>query len=149
MKKYCYVFFVTHKYCVMVDEEGDDVNEVKVIGVYSSYQLAQGAVQRFINLPGFSSYPDKFIISKERCYFGPSDKKADLSFLYSPYYEEYLPESDCDLVRRGIFYENEADAEAVVQRWKEDPNWGHANGEYAAIEYELNKDCRIWSEGFS
>ena len=29
MRKYCYVFFVTHKYFVMVDAEGGDVNEVK------------------------------------------------------------------------------------------------------------------------
>ena len=47
MKKYCYVFFVTHKYFIMVDAEGDDVNEVKEIGVYASHQLAKCAVQRF------------------------------------------------------------------------------------------------------
>ena len=83
MRKYCYVFFVTHKYFVMVDAEGDDVNEVKEIGVYASHQLAQCAAERFAGLPGFSSYPDRFIISKVRCYLGTSDKKADLSVLYS------------------------------------------------------------------
>lgn len=149
MRKYCYVFFVTHKYFVMVDAEGDDVNEVKEIGVYASHQLAQCATERFAGLPGFSSYPDRFIISKVRCYLGTSDKKADLSVLYSPYYEAYLPESDCDFVSRGLFYENQADAEAVLQRWKQDPKFRHANGEYAAVEYELNKDSRFWSEGFS
>lgn len=84
MRKYCYVFFVTHKYFVMVDAEGDDVNEVKEIGVYASHQLAQCAAERFAGLPGFSSYPDRFIISKVRCYLGTSDKKSGfVGFVFS------------------------------------------------------------------
>lgn len=52
MRKYCYVFFVTHKYFVMVDAEGDDVNEVKEIGVYASHQLAHQRTRILIQCPG-------------------------------------------------------------------------------------------------
>lgn len=149
MKKYCYVFYVTHKYFVMIDSDGVDINEVKEIGVYSSRQLAQRAIQRFSNLPGFSSYPESFVITKVRCYFSTSDNKADLLHLYSPYYEEYLAESDCDYYERGDFFEAESDAEAVIQKWKESSDSVHTNGEYATIEYVLDKDIRVWSEGFS
>ena len=137
MEKYCYVFYVTHKYLVMVDSDGDDINEVKEIGVYSSRKLAQCAIQRFSNLPGFSSYPDGFIITKERCYFSTSDKKADLSYLYSPYYEEYLAESDCDYVQRGLFFEAQSDAEKVIEEWKKSSGSAHNKGEYAAVEYNI------------
>lgn len=149
MEKYCYVFYVTHKYLVMVDSDGVDINEVKEIGVYSSRQRAQQAIQRFSTLPGFSSYPEGFAIAKERCYFCTSDKKSDLLYLFSPYYEEYLAEADCDYYKRGSFFEAESDAEAVIEKWKEASNSAHTNGEYATIEYTLDKDIGMWSEGFS
>ena len=149
MERYCYVFYVTHKYFVMVDVDGVDINEVKEIGVYSSRQLAQRAIQRFSNLPGFSSYPDGFSIARERCYFQTSNKKTDLSVLYSPYYEEYVSESDCDYCKRGVFFEAKADAEAVIQEWKKAADVAHTNGEYATIDYVLDQDIRMWSEGFT
>lgn len=149
MEKYCYVFYVTHKYLVMVDADGVNVNEVKELGVYSSKQLAQHAIERFSSLPGFSAYPDGFAIAKERCYFSTSENKADLVVLYSPYYEEYLPESDCDYYERGSFFEAKADAEAIIQKWKEATDSSRTNGEYATIEYALDKDIGMWSEGFS
>lgn len=149
MVKYCYVFYVTHKYLVTVDSDGDDINEVHEIGVYSSRQLAQRAIQRFSTLPGFSSYPEGFVIEKECCYFSTSDNKADLFYLYSPYYEEYLAEEDCDYIKRGKFFEAKSEAEAVIEKWKKSSHSAHKNGEYAAIEYILDKDIRLWSEGFS
>lgn len=148
MDRYCYVFYVTHRYFVAADTDGSDINEVKEIGVYSSRKLAQCAIQRFAHLPGFSSYPDGFSIARVQCYFSTSDSKADLSHLFSPYYEEYLPAADCDDVMRGVFFEAESDAEAVVQQWKQAPD-ARTSGEYATIEYVLNEDVPMWSEGFS
>jgi homoserine kinase type II len=35
---------------------------IKMIGVYSSEQLAKDAINRLVKLPGFSKYPDGFHI---------------------------------------------------------------------------------------
>lgn len=147
MEKYCFVFYVTHQYVSTVGFDGSDIHEIKEIGVYSSHHLANLAIQRFSQLPGFSSYPNNFIISKVQCYYNESNKKDNLSVLYSPFYEEYLVDSDCDYFKRGVFFESASDACAVIQLWKSSKFSRH-DGEYAVLKYMLNQDIRLWSEGF-
>ena len=45
---------------------GNDSEDAKFIGVYSSRQKAQEAVTRFANLPGFADTPDGFHIDEYR-----------------------------------------------------------------------------------
>jgi hypothetical protein len=50
------VYIVHHEYLL------DERNEVKLIGVYSSQEMAEHAVERFRGLPGFREHPDGFHI---------------------------------------------------------------------------------------
>lgn len=52
------VFVLQHEY------ERDGVDNVKFIGVYSTHQNAEAAVERMRLQPGFSSYPDGFCIDE-------------------------------------------------------------------------------------
>jgi hypothetical protein len=53
------VFVLQH-----VHEQGDHVEDVKFIGVYSTRQKAQEAVERMGRLPGFAKAPDGFHIDE-------------------------------------------------------------------------------------
>jgi hypothetical protein len=49
-----------------VDEFEDGHEDVKLIGVYTSEELAQAALERVRNQPGFQERPDGFVISEVR-----------------------------------------------------------------------------------
>lgn len=51
------VFVVQHAY------ERDGAEEVKLIGVYSSKERAESAVERMRKLPGFCDHPDDFHVN--------------------------------------------------------------------------------------
>lgn len=53
------VYMVQHSYEL---ENGSDV--IKIIGIFSSYQLAKEVVSQYITLPGFEDRPNDFIIDK-------------------------------------------------------------------------------------
>jgi len=45
-------------------EEGNEENEIKELGIYSSIEKAQEAIKRYFKLPGFNNYPiDCFFIN--------------------------------------------------------------------------------------
>lgn len=50
------VYIVHHEHLL------DDCDEVKLIGVYSSEEMAERAVERCQELPGFREHPDGFHI---------------------------------------------------------------------------------------
>lgn len=54
-----YYFLLEH-----VMNEGSDDEDVKVIGRYTSYELAYSAQMRVCNKPGFIDYPEGFSIHK-------------------------------------------------------------------------------------
>jgi type IV secretory pathway component VirB8 len=45
-------------------EFDDDSEDVKLIGVYSSFETAQAAIERLSELPGFCDMPTGFIITR-------------------------------------------------------------------------------------
>ena len=53
------VFVVQHAY-PLEDEEGDE--QIRFLGVYTSRRLADEAVARFVERPGFSAHPNGFRI---------------------------------------------------------------------------------------
>jgi hypothetical protein len=53
------VFVLQH-----VHEREDGPEDVKLIGVYSSREKAQAAVERLIRQPGFSDAPDGFSVDE-------------------------------------------------------------------------------------
>lgn len=53
------VFVLQH-----VHPQEDGVEDVKLIGVYSSREMAEAAVSRLSRLPGFSDTPDGFHIDE-------------------------------------------------------------------------------------
>lgn len=55
------VFVLQH-----VHSQEDDIEDVKLIGVYSSREKAQEAVTRMGGLPGFADAPDGFHIDEYR-----------------------------------------------------------------------------------
>lgn len=52
------VFILQHSY------EIDEIEETKIIGIYSSKANAESAIDKFKKLPGFQDYPDYFYIDK-------------------------------------------------------------------------------------
>jgi len=52
------VYILWHSY------EDDEHEDSKLIGVYSSHELAESAKQNVIKQPGFHIYPNGFIIDK-------------------------------------------------------------------------------------
>lgn len=55
-----YLFVLHH-----ISDEGCDDEDTKVIGMYTSYELAYVAQLRVCNKPGFIDYPEGFSIYKE------------------------------------------------------------------------------------
>lgn len=55
------VFVVQHEH-----EVADKVDDVKFIGVYSTREMAEAAVQRLRHAPGFADTPEGFHISEYR-----------------------------------------------------------------------------------
>ena len=53
------VYLITHEY------ERDGQDHSKIIGIYSTMETAEAAVQRARQRPGFRDYPDGFVI--DRC----------------------------------------------------------------------------------
>ncbi|NUF49912.1 DUF7336 domain-containing protein [Gilliamella sp. ESL0250] len=51
------VYFLYH-----IRYEDTDDEDVKLIGIYSSYKQAELAIERLKNKPGFIDYPDDFQI---------------------------------------------------------------------------------------
>ncbi|MFE7798671.1 SPOR domain-containing protein [Nocardia sp. NPDC057440] len=51
------VFLLEHVY-----RTGDDIDERKRVGIYASKEDAQNAIDRLRVQPGFSDYPDCFVI---------------------------------------------------------------------------------------
>lgn len=49
-----------------IRELGDDVQEVKFIGVYSTEDKGQAAIERLRLQPGFADYPDGFELESAR-----------------------------------------------------------------------------------
>lgn len=54
-----YVYIVHHTH-----EVGDDVQDVKVIGIYSKKEIAQAAIDRSAELPGFRESVGGFSIDE-------------------------------------------------------------------------------------
>lgn len=55
------VFLLQHSYLLDSDS---DVYETKILGVYSSEELATNAILRYRKLDGFKLHPDDFYIDK-------------------------------------------------------------------------------------
>jgi hypothetical protein len=59
--------FLTHVFVVQhvhVINKEDDIEDVKMIGVYATEELAQQAIERTLKLQGFRSAPDGFHIDR-------------------------------------------------------------------------------------
>ena len=54
------VYLLQHRH----ELDGDDAEEVKTIGIYSTESNAEAAVQRLVTQPGFRDYPDDFVIDE-------------------------------------------------------------------------------------
>ena len=53
------IFLLQHSYLLE-----KDVYETKILGVYSTEQLALDAIKRYLKLDGFKFHPDDFYIDK-------------------------------------------------------------------------------------
>lgn len=53
------VYLLMHSY---VQDESDFEDHSKIVGIYSSRENAQLAIERMQSLPGFSDYPEGFSI---------------------------------------------------------------------------------------
>lgn len=148
MERYCYLYHVTHQYFVKTDTDGSPINETKDIGLYTTKPLAKQAVERFKTLPGFCDYPDCFSVTKQRCYLQKAESRNQLSTIYSPYHEVYLPASDCDLVTTGCLFDTHEEAAEVLEEWKASGVCAGGEENFGVIEYQLNMDS-FWREGFS
>lgn len=54
------VYILQHSY------ERDNCDEMKMIGIYSSYELAEAAIERLRPRPGFNVHPSGFSINAYR-----------------------------------------------------------------------------------
>ena len=45
-------------------DAGEDVYETKLLGIYSSQEKAETAIERYRRLEGFRDYPDDFYIDR-------------------------------------------------------------------------------------
>ena len=55
-----FVFLLQH-----VAREGEDDEDVKTIGVFSSEDSARSAIDKLRNVPGFRDFPSSFVISRK------------------------------------------------------------------------------------
>lgn len=151
MEKYCYVYLVMHQYTVEYDADNLPIHDTKEIGLYSKKELADAAVKRFSGLVGFSSYPNDFHMMKRRCYYDDQSswKLTSKATVYRPYHEYYIPQEDCDFITRGAFFANRDEADAVLEDWKKDKALAEHPEGFAVIDYTVDTDIRLWSEGFN
>ena len=150
MERFYYLFELLHKHIVAYGEKGDPISDIKKIGVYSTLNKAREAIERFRPLPGFSDYPDDFVISRVRCYIDRPLGREELERtpIYTPYYEYWIAEEECDFVHRGLYYTSQAQAQKVIDEWKRKNRHIKQEVSYSIFDVTLNKDSLIWNEGF-
>ena len=150
MTQYYYLFELLHSYIDAYGKEGDPISETKKIGVYTTLNKAREAVERFRPLKGFSAHPDDFIISCVRCYTDRPLRREDLEHtpIYTPYYEYWIAEEECDFVHRGLYYTSQVQAQKVIDEWKTKNRHIKREILYYIFDVKLNKDSLIWNEGF-
>lgn len=62
------------------------------------------------------------------------------SVIYSPYHEEYLPDSDCDLVTSSCLFDTHEEAAAVLEEWKASGSLAGGEECFGVLEYQINVD---------
>ncbi len=147
--RYCYVYYVFHRYTECFDSAGDPVHETKEIGLYSRKAAAEAAVARFRGLEGFSDHPDGFQIQKRRCYTAGTPSVHAGDEVYSPYHEYYVEPEDYDVVTRGRFWKEKEEALKELDEWKRDNVMKLYPEGFNVIDYTVDRDIRLWSEGFN
>lgn len=68
-----YVYFVLHKNFVEYDAKGEEVNDIKHIGFYSTRRKAKAEIKKYKSVIGFRDYPKGFIIEKMKIDFDDYD----------------------------------------------------------------------------
>ena len=150
MDKYFYVYYVFHNRIIGNDPVGQPIYDEKDIGLYSTQKNADNAVNHFKYLPGFVQFPNDFHIQRRRCYV--ADKKGKTkqnnTVIYMPYHECYDSENDYDSVTKGCFFLDKNEAEKVIEEWKKDHILSQHPEGFNILEYKLDSDNILWSEGF-
>lgn len=81
--KEIYVLCHLYKY---VNDEGDESEEGKILGLYTSKKKAKKAAKRYYKLPGFNKYPfdcfriDKYVVDKDSDWVGGFFNPDDILF---------------------------------------------------------------------
>lgn len=150
MDKYFYVFYVFHSHIVSDDLDTQPIYDEKDIGLYSTQKNANNAVNRFKYLPGFVQFPNHFHIQRRRCYIADKriENKQKNTIIYMPYHEFYDSEKDYDSVTKGCFFLEKNEAEKIIEEWKKDRILSQYPEGFNILEYKLDSDNILWSEGF-
>lgn len=143
-----YKYRLTHSYVVQ-----DNQYETKSIGFFNTRMDCQTAIDKLILQPGFSDYPDCFIV--ERMKVKGARRNDIIIGLYEVYHEKVLDASESIVNYFGVFAKLEL-AERKVKKLKKKTKFKYAG----CLDKEWKKDiegfsivkCVIgeiaWAEGF-
>ena len=106
-------------------------------------------MERFRPLQGFSEHPDGFRIQKRRCCAAEAPSVHAGDTVYAPYHEYYVASEDYDVVSRGRFWKEKEAAAKELEEWKRDAVMKLYPEGFNVLEYTVDKDIRLWSEGFN
>jgi len=149
MPGFCYFFYLSHAHICCLDSNGEAIFDRKDIGIYNTLNRAEAAMIKFRQLPGFSAYPDDFLIRRMRCNLTGHGRKADIETVYMPYHERYISDEDCDYVTRGNLYDNSDEARSELLSWSTEKGFQWCEEGANVLEFAINADSRFWSEGFT
>ena len=147
--RFFYVYYVYHQYTEEYDSVGDPVYNTKEIGLYTDKMKAAEAVKRFSRLEGFVNYPDGFHVERRRCYTNRDPLSRTGDCVFSPYHEYYVTSENYDVWTRGRFYAERDEALKELEEWKLDAVMKLYPEGFSVMEYVLDEDIRLWSEGFN
>ena len=146
---YKYVYLLEHIRVLEYDDENCPIKERKRLGFFSTRKGAIEAISLLKTRPGFSKYPNDFVIkiAKLNTRNLKSFNKNNLK-IYSVEHEYYKANEDCDIVTQCGFFCDLAIAEMYIKKLMAKRQFCNHPDCFNIYELMLNSISELWSEGF-
>ena len=146
---YKYIYLLEHIRVLEYDDAKCPIRERKRLGFFSTRKGAMEAISLLAMRPGFSKYPNDFVIKmiKLNTKNLKSFNKKNLK-IYSVEHEYYKADEDCDIVTQCGFFCDLAVAELFVKKLTTKRQFYNYPDCFNIYESTLDSISELWSEGF-
>ena len=145
---YKFVYLLEHIRVLDYDEQGCPINERKRLGFFLKKKNAKNAIVSLKRLPGFSEYPDCFIIKRVKVKT-QKIKFLDKKFMiYALHHEYYKEDEDCDIVTQCGFFGDHHIAESYAKKLKNKKQFRDYPENFYIVDWMIDSVSELWGDGF-